>query len=83
MSTDATYVIENGTVVGLAGGPLSLADMGERRTRRASHLIFEPSTNLWLVRDAASDEIIYSNADYDVALQWEATHYNRLLAGEI
>ena len=77
---EATFVIESGAVVGLAGGPISLADMGERRSERASHLIFNPNVNLWVVIDAKSHERVFSHADYDVALEWERVEYNRRLA---
>ncbi len=76
----AVFVIENGTVTALAGGPLSLADMGTRTTKRASHLVFNDQNNLWVVIDAESHEILFSHPDYDAALAWEVAEYNRRLA---
>lgn len=82
MSADreAVFVIESGEVTGLAGGPVSLADMGDRRSERASNLIFNPGTNLWVVIDAKTHEPVFSDPDYDVALEWERREYNRRLA---
>lgn len=76
----AVFVIEKGTVTAMAGGPLSLSDMGERSTERASHLEFNSATNKWTVTDAHTKEVLYQHADYDVALEWEINHYNNLLA---
>jgi len=77
---EAVFVIESGNVTALAGGPVSLADMGERETERASNLIFNAHTNLWVVIDAKTHEPVYSHADYDVALAWEIAEWNRRLA---
>jgi len=78
----ATFIIGDGTVTALAGGPLSLADMGTRTTRRASHVEFNETTNEWTVVDAKTKQLLFSNADYDAALHWEVEYYNQqLLAG--
>lgn len=76
MSRIAVFSIEDGTVTALAGGPLSLADMGERTTKRASHVEFNSATNLWDVTDGETKKLLFSNADYDAALNWEVEHYN-------
>ena len=80
MSREAVFVVGEGTVTALAGGPLSMADLGTRTTKRASHLEFADLTNEWVVRDAESLEVLFTHADYDVALAWERTEYNRRLA---
>ena len=76
----ASFIIGDGHITALAGGPLSLADMGARTTRRASHLIFADATNEWVVRDATSNEVLFTHPDYDVALAWEREYYNRQIA---
>ena len=80
MSREAVFVVGEGTVTALAGGPLSMADLGTRTTKRASHLEFADLTNEWVVRDAGSLEVLFTHPDYDVALAWERTEYNRRLA---
>ena len=79
MATETTIVIGDGTVTALAGGPISLADLGTRTTTRASHLEFAPGTNEWVVWSADKQLSLYSHPDYDVALQWERDYFNRLL----
>ena len=78
MSTPAVYRIRNGQVEALAGGPLSLAGLGPRTTRRASTLEHNPETDLWEVRIAGKVE--HTDPDYGKALQWERDHFNTLLA---
>lgn len=80
MNREAIFVVDSGTVTALAGGPISLADMGARTTTRASHLIFNEPLNVWVVTDAATGEPVYTHADYDVALEWERVTYNAKLA---
>lgn len=80
MSREAVFVVGEGTVTALAGGPLSMADLGTRTTKRASHLEFADLTNEWVVRDAEGLDILFTHPDYDVALAWERTEYNRRLA---
>jgi hypothetical protein len=77
---EAVFVIESGTVTALAGGPLSLADMGARTTKRASRLEFHAGLNEWVVYDDATSVPVFMHADYDVALEWERVEYNRRLA---
>jgi len=79
----AVFVVGEGTVTALAGGPLSLADMGARTTKRASHLIFADSLNVWVVTDAEDGVELFTHPDYDVALAWEKTEYNRRLAESV
>lgn len=78
----AVFIVGEGSVTGLAGGPLSLADLGPRKTRRASHVEFDESTQMWLVTDAVTKQLLHWNADYDKAIAWETSHYNRVLAEE-
>jgi hypothetical protein len=80
MSREAVIVIGEGTVTALAGGPLSIADMGDRTTKRASYLEFNSGTNEWEVLSLDARDPLYSHPDYDVALQWEIDHFNRLLS---
>lgn len=77
---EAVFVVGEGGVTGLAGGPLSLADLGQRQTRRVSHVEFSDLVNEWVVSDAETKEILYQHPDYDVALAWEISHYNQRLA---
>ena len=77
--TETTILIDGGTVTALAGGPLSLADLGTRTTKRASHLEFDSTANVWCVWSADRALLLYSHPDYDVALQWERDYFNRLL----
>ncbi len=79
----AVFVVGDGRVTGLAGGPLSLAPLGPRQTRRVSHVEFSDLVNAWVVTDAATKKILHQNPDYDAALAWEIRHYNsRLSRGE-
>jgi hypothetical protein len=80
MSRESIFVVGDGAVTALAGGPLSLADMGERTTRRASHLEFCPERNVWVVLSADIAGELYEHPDYDVALRWEINHFNRRLS---
>ena len=73
----ANYLIQGGAVIGLAGGPLSLADM-PRETTRLSKVEFNPSANVWEVI-ARSGELLHTNSDYDAALRWEVNYFNELL----
>jgi len=77
---NAIFVIESGTVTALAGGPLSLADLGPRTTKRASTLEFHAGLNEWVVYDADTREPLFLDRDYDVALEWERVEFNRRLA---
>jgi hypothetical protein len=81
MRPEQTIVIGGGTVTALAGGPVSIADMGARTTKRASHLEFSSIDNQWHVFHADTGEDLYSHHDYNVALQWEIDYFNRQLAG--
>lgn len=76
----AVLVIGEGAVTALAGGPLSLADLGERKTRRVSTVEFSDLINRWVVTDQVTKEILFEDDDYDVALKWEVDHYNQLLS---
>lgn len=76
----AVFIVGEGTVTALAGGPLSLADMGPRKTERASHVEFSDLINEWVVTDAKTKEPLYHHPDYDTALRWEVSHYNQRLA---
>lgn len=76
----ATFVIDGGTVVALAGGPLSIADLGQRATKRASHVEFSNPINEWVVTDAATGEVLFFHPDYDTAITWETHEFNRRLA---
>jgi len=77
-SREAVFVIGEGTVVALAGGPLSLADMGPRKTRRASNIEFKEG--LWHVLLPCGREL-WAHEDYDVALAWERDYFNHQLSG--
>ena len=79
----AVFLVGEGTVTALAGGPLSLADMGTRTTKRASHLIFADLLNVWVVTDADTGVELFTHPDYDIALAWEKTEYNRRLAESV
>ena len=76
----SVFIIGGGEVTGLAGGLVSLADLGLRRTRRASRLEFDAAANKWTVTDAATKALLFSHPDYDVALRWERDHFNAVLA---
>jgi hypothetical protein len=78
--SEAVFVVGEGIVTALAGGPLSLADMGPRRTRRASHVEFSDSLNEWVVTDAATGIQLFQHPDYDTALRWETSEFNRRLS---
>jgi hypothetical protein len=80
MSPDTCLVVGDGTVTALAGGPISIADMGVRTTKRASRLEFNSDTNEWEVLPPDGGKPLYSHADYDDALGWEIAHFNRLLS---
>lgn len=80
MATEAVIVIGEGTVTALAGGPLSIADMGVRTTKRASTLEFNSGTNEWEVRSIDPRDPLFSHRDYDVALKWEIDYFNRRLS---
>jgi hypothetical protein len=77
--SETAYVIGGGTVTALAGGPLSLAELGPRTTKRASCLEFNPHTNAWEVLDPVTRRVLHRDADYGSALRWETTHFNRRL----
>lgn len=78
---EANYIIGAGTIKGLAGGPLSLADLGERTTERASHIEYSDPISKWVVTDAKSNQPLFEHEDYNVCLAWETSHYNQQLAG--
>ena len=80
MTNETVIVIQNGTVRALAGGPLSLADLGKRSTRRVSHIEFDTTTDLWRVTDIDTGDVLFNHPDYDAALQWERDEFNRRLA---
>jgi hypothetical protein len=75
--TATVFSIEDGIVTAVAGGPISIADLGPRTTERASHLEFNGSTNKWDVTDHKTQVLLYSHSDYDVALAWEGAYYNQ------
>lgn len=77
-----TIVISDGTITALAGGPLSLAGMGERTTKRVSHIEFCGDRDAWTVTDAETHEELASFPTYDEALAWEIQHYNERLRHE-
>lgn len=74
----ATYIIQGGAVIGLAGGPISLADL-PRETTRLSKVEFNSAGNVWEVI-ARNGELLHTNIDYDAALRWEVNYFNDLLA---
>ena len=76
---EINYIIGDGEVTGLAGGPLSLGDLGQRTTKRASRIEFNANTNLWEVLDPKLPTVLYTDVDYDKCLSWEADHFNALL----
>ena len=73
-----TIVIADGQIHALAGGPLSLADMGERTTQRVSSVEFNQTTQRWEV--CRNGELLHSNTDYDQAIAWEIEHFNNHLS---
>jgi len=77
--TTAVYSIEDGVITALAGGPLSLADLGQRTTHRVSHVEHNPATDLYDVTDADTGELLHSDPDYKAALQWEIDYFNQKL----
>ncbi len=84
MKTDAftkqaMFIIGGGRITALAGGPISLAGMGKRRTRRVSTIKFVPRDDMWRVRDMKGKELA-NFKKYDEALQWEVDYYNLQLA---
>lgn len=80
MPREVSIIVGDGSVTALAGGPVSIADLGDRKTRRASHLEFNPTKNKWEVWDFAKTTVLHEEDDYDVALAWEIEHFNRLLS---
>jgi hypothetical protein len=83
----ATIVIEGGTVTALAGGPVSLATLGKRKTVRVSNIEFNNRHQLWQVKNPKFNEddhrhIMAEFHDYDTALDWERDFFNRKLAEE-
>lgn len=70
-----SYVIGNGRVAALAGGPLSLADLGARKTRRVSHIEFSDRRQKWQVKTIRG-KLLSEFADYDTALSWERDWFN-------
>ena len=77
MST--TIVIGGGDVLALAGGPLSIADLGVRKTKRVSTIEFADVLNKWVVTDSATGQLLHEADNYDEALAWEREYYNQLL----
>jgi hypothetical protein len=77
VSVQASYLIHNGSILGLAGGPVSLSD-APRSTRRLSRVEFNESTNLWEVR-TLNDRLLHSAENYNSALEWETEHFNQLI----
>ena len=80
MKNNAVIIIGDGEAVALAGGPLSLAELGERKTERASFLEFHEDDNEWRVLSADRCTWLFQHADYDVALAWERDYFNQRLA---
>jgi hypothetical protein len=84
MKVEAVFVVGEGRVTGLAGGPLSLADMGPRTTKRVSKIEFHEKSQRWQVLDPELGEgdpsrIMAEFDDYGVALEWERDWFNRQL----
>jgi hypothetical protein len=78
----AVFIIGGRKVTALAGGPLSLAGLGPRTTRRVSRVEFNGVTSLWEVLDPVDRALpaLFTHADYDICLRWEADHFNAVLA---
>lgn len=74
----AVFRIRDGFVEALAGGPLSLAQLGPRTTKRASTLEHNATKDVWEVR--VDGQVLHQDADYDKALQWERDYFNQKLA---
>ena len=81
MARVINIIIGGGEVTALAGGPLSLADLGPRTTRRVSRVEFNSSTNLWEVLDPTDQaaEPKFTHENYDRCLRWEAEYFNAKL----
>ena len=79
ISPTATIVISDGNVTALAGGPISLADLGQRKTRRVSRIEFSEPVNEWVVYHPDGWPIASFNT-YDEALSWETRYFNIMLA---
>lgn len=75
MKNDAQFIINHGKVTALAGGPLSLADLGDRQTRRVSQIEFNSAIQRWEVRDMQGT-FLAEFSDYDEALAWERAWFN-------
>ena len=82
MSETTIIMIGGGTVTALAGGPLSISDLGSRRTRRVSRIEFNQFRDRWIVTDAETGVEMVAMHNYDEALRWERMFYNELLAAE-
>lgn len=83
ISPAATIVISDGNVTALAGGPISLADLGSRKTRRVSRIEFNESRNWWQVLKPdhqPGDTELANFSTYDEALSWEIYYFNQVLA---
>jgi hypothetical protein len=82
MTETTIIMIGGGTVTALAGGPLSISDLGARRTRRVSRIEFDQFRDRWIVTDAETGVEMCAMHNYDEALHWERMFYNELLAAE-
>jgi hypothetical protein len=80
--TPTVFIIGDGEVTSLAGGPIPISDMGTRKTKRVSCVEFNAVTNKWEVLDPVNKDLPprYADADYDKCLRWETEFFNRLLA---
>jgi hypothetical protein len=78
-SNEAIYVVGGGEVVGIAGGPISLGELGPRKTARLSRVEFNDATNLWEVKSPDIGTVIHSGPDYDECIKWETNFFNRML----
>lgn len=67
---------EQGIGHGLYTEAIPLQSIGTLQLARASTIEFNPTRQLWEVRDTAN-QLLYADPSRTLCLQWEIEHFNR------
>ncbi len=67
---------EQGIGHGLYTELIPLQSIGTLQLERASTIEFNPTRQLWEVRDTAN-QLLYADPSRTLCLQWEIEHFNR------
>ncbi|MDR1282414.1 MAG: hypothetical protein LBK99_16570 [Opitutaceae bacterium] len=70
----------DGTITGLYTEAIPLASLGRMSMRRASHIEFNETSQIWEVLSPDKTRVLFSDFSRSTCLQWEHDNADTLLA---